>query len=92
MIDKRETAPIRAVAFGLLAIVLSWVCVAIYRSGSIDLTLRVNRVPTVFQLNRGGSGWQFELVVAVCVGLALACAVAFALAIIDLFKSEEGEK
>jgi hypothetical protein len=92
MIDKRETVPVRAVAFGLPAIVLSCVCVAIYRSGSIDLTLRFNRVPTVFQLNRGGSGWEFELAFAICVGLALACAVAVALAIIDIVKPEKAGK
>lgn len=92
MAGKRETAPVRAVAFGLLALVMGWACLATHRSGSIDLSLRANKVPAVFQLSRAVDGWQFDLVVAIFGTLALASVFAAGLAIFSMVTPEEVER
>lgn len=91
MTDKRETAPVRAAAFGLLAVVMSWACLATHRAGSIDLSLRANKVPAVFRLSRAVDGWQFDLVVAIYGVVALASIFAVGLAISDLVIPEKAE-
>ena len=81
----------RAVGFGLLTIVFSWACLTLHQSGSIDLSMRVNKVPAVFQLSRAVDGWQFELVVAICGLLVLGCVLAVGLAVWDLIAPEKFE-
>jgi hypothetical protein len=91
MSTNRETAPIRIVAFGLLTLVFSWAFLTLHRSGEIDWSLRVNKVPSVFRLSRAVDGWQFDLLVAICGLLALASIFLVGLAISDLIAPGKAE-
>ena len=88
MTEGRESAPVRAVGFGLLAFVFGWLCLAVHQSGAINLAFRSNRTPVSFQLSRALDGWQFEFVVALLGALALSSVLAASLAVLTLLKPE----
>ena len=89
MSRSRETAPLRVVGAGVLSLIFGWASFAFHQSGSIDWSLRVNRVPALFQLSRTADGWQFDLVVAMCGLVALAGVVALCVAVWDLIAPEK---
>lgn len=91
MSAARETAPMRALGFGLSTLVFSWACLSLFQAGSIDLSFTANKVPAVFQLSRAVDGWQFDLVVAMCGLLALASVFVLGLAVSDLLAREQAE-
>ena len=90
MTDKRETAPVRAVAFGLLAFVSGYLCWTCNEASRINMTVGRGVTRATVAINRLDDGLQFDLAVLTLGLVALAFLAGCASAIWDFF-APQGE-